>query len=121
MAGIARAVVGVLKHPDETSNKHLLVRSVQTCQKELLSAFEAATGENWPLTHEKSMDLMRRGREKLASGDKSWTLDLIVAQLLEEGAGRSIIVTEEAADNELLEMPEENVQSLVRSVMDSLA
>ncbi len=119
--GIGHAVVGALRHPDPTANKHLLVRSVQTCQKELLFAFEAATGESWPQTHEKSMDLMRRGREKLASGDKSWTLDLIVAQLLEEGAGRSIIVTEEAADNKILGMPDENVQSLVRDVMDSLA
>ena len=117
MKGIGNAVVGVLKHPQETANKHLLVRSVETCQNELLGAFEEVTGEMWPVAHETAKDLLVRGREKLANGDRGWVLDLIVAQLLEEGEGRSIVVTEDKADNGLLGMPEETVLDMVKGIM----
>lgn len=117
MNGIANAVVGVLKHPQGIANKHLLVRSVETCQNELLRAFEDVTGEKWPVAHETTKDLLVKGREKLANGDRGWVLDLIVAQLLEEGAGRSIVVTEDKADNGLLGMHEENVLGMVKGIM----
>lgn len=119
MAGIANAVVGVLNHPAETANRHLLVRSVETCQNELLAAFEQVTGEKWLVAHDKAGDLLVRGREKLANGDRGWVLDLIVAQLLEEGEGRSIIASDETADNRLLEMPEENLVDIVKGIIAS--
>ena len=117
MDGISNAVVGALKYPQEIANKHLHVRSVETCQNELLRAFEDVTGEKWPVAHESTKDLLVRGREKLAKGDRGWVLDLIVAQLLEEGEGRSIVVTEDKADNRLLGMPEENVLGMVKEIM----
>ena len=117
MNGIARAVVGVLRHPQTTANRHLLVRSVETCQNELLAAFEEVTGQKWPVVHETTEDLFVRGREKLDKGDRGWVLDLIVAQLLEEGKGRSIVVAADKADNGLLGMPEENVLDMVRGIM----
>lgn len=117
MSGIANAVVGVLKHPQEVANRHLHVRSVETCQNELLDAFEEATGEKWPVAHDTTQDLLTRGREKLAKGDRGWVLDLIVAQLLEEGKGRSIVATEDQADNGILGMPEENVLKMVKGIM----
>ncbi|KAH0562432.1 hypothetical protein GP486_002871 [Trichoglossum hirsutum] len=119
MVGIANAVIGVLKNADRTANKHLLVRSVETCQNELLTAFEEASGEKWPVTHETTKDLLARGREKYSIGDRGWILDLIVAQLLEEGEGRSIVATHESADNALLEMPEETLLGMVKGILAS--
>ncbi|KAF2204783.1 NAD(P)-binding protein [Delitschia confertaspora ATCC 74209] len=120
LRGIAAAVVGILNHPDETANKYLRVRSIQTCQNELLAAFEEATGENWEVEYEKSSDLMARGRQKLKNGDGAWVLDLIVAQLLEEGAGRSVVVTAEEADNGILGMGEESVHSMVDAIVRNI-
>ena len=119
MPGIATAVVGILRHPQETANRHLLVRSVETCQNELLVAFEEATGKKWPISHDTTAQLIARGREKHSKGDRAWVLDLIVGQLLEEGAGRSIVATAETADNTLLEMPEENVLDIVKGIVAS--
>ncbi len=36
-------------------------------------------------------------------------MDLVVGQLVEEGAGRSVIVRDDEADNRMLGMPEETV------------
>ncbi|EXJ92009.1 hypothetical protein A1O3_00559 [Capronia epimyces CBS 606.96] len=117
MNGIANAVVGALKHPQEVANRHLHVRSVETCQNELLAAVEEVTGEKWPVAHETTKDLLEKGRAKLAKGERGWVLDLIVAQLLEEGSGRSIVVTQDKADNGLLEMPKEDVLGMVRGIL----
>lgn len=119
LAGIASAVVGVLRHAPDSTNRHLLVRSVETCQNEVLAAFETATGEKWPVTHATAADLLARGREKLANGDGSWTLDIIVGQLFEEGKNRSIVVAADKADNGLLGMPEENLLDIVRGVVQA--
>lgn len=119
MAGIGAAVVGVLKHEEETRNKYLLVRSVETCQNELLDAFQAATGDKWDVQHDTVTELLARGRQKLSVGDRGWVLDLIVGQLLEEGKQRSVIADDKTAANKMLEIPDENVTDMVKAVVAS--
>ncbi|EXJ91206.1 hypothetical protein A1O1_04316 [Capronia coronata CBS 617.96] len=121
LAGIAQAVVGVLKCHDEVANRHLHVRSVETCQNDLLAAFEEVTGHKWPVTHDTTDNLLQRGREKRARGESGWVLDLIVAQLLEEGTDRrSIVVAQDKADNDILGMPHEDVPGMVKRIMMSV-
>ncbi|KAF8244888.1 NAD(P)-binding protein [Wilcoxina mikolae CBS 423.85] len=107
MAGIGNAVTGILQRPAATANKFLRVRSLQVTQKDILAAFEEATGEKWSVMYVSSKDVLAQGKAKLAAGDKGAILDLVTVQLFEEGAGRSIVVTKEDSNNELLGLPEE--------------
>lgn len=121
MRGIGQAVAGILLHPEETANRFVCVRSLQTTQMELLGAFERATGgHKWTMERVQSKDVLERGREKLRKGEKGAVLDLVVAQLFEDGAGRSVVVTKDEADNELLGVEEVDVDEMVREVVGAV-
>jgi hypothetical protein len=83
----------------------------------VLAAFEEAMGEKWSVTHVSSKDVLAQGKAKLAAGEKGAILDLVCVQLFEEGAGRSIVVTKEEADNALLRVPEEDVLGVVKGIL----
>ncbi|TLS27771.1 hypothetical protein PpBr36_01017 [Pyricularia pennisetigena] len=115
--GIAQAVIGVLRNPDETANRVVRVRSVQTCQQELLAAFRDATpGREWTVRHETVASLIERGRAKREEG-LPWHLDLAVAQLYEEGQARSVLVSRQDSDNDLVGVRDETVAEVVAKVL----
>ena len=121
MRGIAQAVAGILLHPEETANRFVRVRSLQTTQLELLDAFQGAVGgPGWAVEKVRSRDVLERGREKLRKGEKGAVLDLVVAQLFEEGAGRSVVVKKEESDNELLGVEEIDADELAREIVDAV-
>lgn len=91
MDGIAQSVVGVLTHPGETKNRFVKVLSINTCQNKLLQAFQHATGEQWVVQKSTTKELMASGRRKLADGSGGWVLDLVVAQLYDEGEARCVV------------------------------
>ena len=108
-------MAGVLRNPVETANRFARVRSVQTCQNELLAAFEKETGTTWSVSRSTTKDLLETGRRKKEEGDGSWIIDLVVAQLYEEGVGRSVVVPSwEESDSPLLGVAEERVEEIVR-------
>jgi ABC-type glycerol-3-phosphate transport system substrate-binding protein len=113
MSCIGDAVAGILQRPGATANKFLRIRSLEVTQNEILAAFEEATGEKWSVTSVSTKDIFEKGKAKLAAGDMGAILDLMVVQLFEEGAGRSIVVTKEDSDNELLGLQEEEDLSAV--------
>lgn len=117
LAGIGQAVVVVLQNPGDTANRHLCVRSLQTCQNDLLAAFEAATGEAWNVERSTSAELLARGRAKRENGEGGWVLDLVVGQLYEEGAGNSVVVEKEESDDDLLGVVEENLMDVVNAIL----
>lgn len=115
--GIAQAIVGILQHPEDTANRYLCVRSIETCQNDLLRELELQTGQEWSVMKESTKELLKRGREKHARSERGWVLDLIVAQLLAEGTGRGIVVTRETSDNSLLGVREESVKGMVEGTL----
>jgi hypothetical protein len=117
LAGIGQAVVGILQNPGETANRHLCVRSLQTCQNDILAAFEAATKEAWNVERSTSAELLVRGRAKRENGVGGWVLDLVVGQLYEEGAGNSVVVEKEKSDNDLLGVVEEDLRDVINSIL----
>ncbi|KAL8338853.1 hypothetical protein RB598_007251 [Gaeumannomyces tritici] len=128
LEGIGRAVAGVLRRPDATANRHVRVRSAQTCQRELLAAFRAATAAagEWEVREASAAGVLERGRAKRRDGVSGWTLDLAVAQLYmeeseeeeEEGARRRCFVaSREESDNELLGVREESVDEIVAKAL----
>lgn len=120
LEGIGQAVLGVLQHLDETENKFMKVQSIQTCQNELLEAFQTATGRQWDIHRSTTKALMESGRSKLQAGTGGWVLDLVVAQLFDEGQARCVVAPSRAeSDAELLGLSEETPQEVVAKVLKS--
>ncbi|KAK3670202.1 hypothetical protein LTR78_009958 [Recurvomyces mirabilis] len=116
---IAVAVIGVLKHPEETASKSLVIRSTEATQMEILKAFEAQTGVKWEREDVRAVDLLASGREKMQKGERGGMLDFVVAQLLEKGSGRAEGHWEDNA-NVLLGVKQRSANEIVREVLASL-
>lgn len=91
LEGIGQSVVGVLQHPAETANRFVKVLSIKTCQNDLLQAFEKVTGKQWEIQWSTTKALLERGRTKHSEGSSGWVLDLVVAQLYDEGEARCVV------------------------------
>ncbi|KAI1774672.1 NAD(P)-binding protein [Hypoxylon cercidicola] len=118
--GIGQAIVGVLKHPNETKNRFVKARSIQTCQNQLLDAFQRATEQAWEVQRSSTKDILKSGREKHKAGTGSWVLELVVYQLYDPGEARCIVASKEESDVELLEMTEETPDDIARKVLNSV-
>ena len=72
MESIAQAAIGILLHLDETANRPVKVKSVDTTQNEILAiAQKAEPTAQWDITHVKTEDLEKEARESWAEGDHS--------------------------------------------------
>lgn len=114
---IGVAVRGILVHPQETANRYVHIRSTCTTQKDILAALEVATDQKWPVSYVSSKDLIESGRKGPAAGDRKGMLDLLIAQLFEKGAGRSVVVSVENCDNGLVGVEEKPVERIVEDVL----
>jgi hypothetical protein len=120
LEGIGQAVVGVLQHLDETANRFVKARSIQTCQNELLEAFQSATGSQWDVQRSSTKALLESGQSKFQAGVNGWVLELVVAQLFDEGEARCLVASSrEDSDADLLGVVEETPQELVAKVLKS--
>lgn len=118
LQGIGQSVVGVLQHPRETANRFVKVLSIQTCQNELLAALEGTTARPWAVRRSTTEALVARGRGKHRDGDGGWRLDLVVAQLYDEGQGRGLLVpSREESDAELLGVAAESAEQVVSKAL----
>ncbi|KAI2604654.1 NAD(P)-binding protein [Hypoxylon sp. NC1633] len=119
--GIGQAAVGVLKHPSETMNRFVKTRSIQTCQNELLDAFQKVTGQAWDVQRGSTKDLLETGRKKHQEGVSGWNLELVVYQLFAPGEARCIVASKEDSDAGLLGIADESAEDVVRKVVGSFA
>lgn len=121
LEGIAQSVVGVLQHPEETANRFVKVLSIKTCQNELLQAFQHVTGREWDVRRSTTRALKESGRAKHQAGDKAWILDLVVAQLLDEGQARNVVASSrEESDSELLGVAVETAEQVVAKALENV-
>lgn len=119
LEGIGQSVVGVLRHPAETANRFVNVRSINTCQNELLQAFREVTGKPWPVQHSTTEAMKVEGRRRYESGAGGWTLYVAVAQLLDPGMARNIVApSREESDADLLGIAEETPQSIALKMLN---
>jgi hypothetical protein len=118
LEGIGQSVVGVLKLHEETRNRTVKVMSINTCQKELLEAFEKATGEKWTVRCDSTKRLLESGQEKQQQGKAGWILELVVSQLFLEGQGRGLLAEKiDGTDSNLLDVRVESVSDVVGKVL----
>ena len=116
---IGIGVRGMLRRPEETANKYLHIRSTETTQKEILKALEEITGKEWEVEYADSKELYKKGQEMLEKGDRQWMLNLLVFQLFQKGGGRSVVISKEDSNNELLGVKEKKVNEIVKEVLDT--
>lgn len=118
LQGIGQAVVGVLQNPSATANRFLAVQSIQTCQNELLEAFEKATGEKWDVTRTTSKELIESGKKDFQTGVGLWRLKLAVATLYDVGQGRGRVAASRAeSDAELMGLKDETADDIVAKLL----
>lgn len=121
LEGIAQSVVGVLQHPDETTNRFMKVRSILTCQNELLEAFQSVTGSKWEVERSTIKALMESGQRNFQAGVSGWVLELVVSQLFDQGEARCVVAaSREESDSDLLGVLEETPQDVVAKVMNKI-
>lgn len=116
LKGIGQAVVGTMQRPDESANRFMKVRSIQTGQNELLAAFQQATGQAWSVQRSTTEELKGSGEAKFKDGIQGWTLELAVVQLLDKGKARCIVAPSwEESDSGLLGVAAESPLEVVMS------
>lgn len=118
LEGIGQSVVGVLQNLEETKDRFVKVRSIKTNQKALLEAFEAATEEKWSVKIGSIGAMKESGQANFKAGVSAWILELLVAQLYDEGQARCVLVADEnKLDPELLGVLEETPAEVVAKVL----
>ncbi|KAM0272197.1 hypothetical protein ACHAQH_008820 [Verticillium albo-atrum] len=118
---IARSLVGILEHADETKNKLVFVESFTTSQVEVLAALEKASGEKWQVEHVTSDEVRAQGFKLFGEGDlQGGGGALIQALVLGEGGLEDHTASGVAEWNKLLGLPKENVEETVERVLKGL-
>ncbi|KAI1767858.1 NAD(P)-binding protein [Hypoxylon sp. FL1150] len=111
----ATAVAQVLKHPQETRNRTVRVRSASTTQNKLLAiAKEVLGGEGWTTKVASTEDALKRAHASLETG-KVDRVAFITETIWGEGYGCDF----EKVDNELLgvrELSEAEIQGLIEGL-----
>ncbi|RHZ70206.1 hypothetical protein CDV55_107546 [Aspergillus turcosus] len=118
LEGIGQSVVGVLQHPDETANRFVKAQSIITCQNELLDAFQSVSGKQWEVQRASTRTLKENGKRKFQEGISGWILDLVVAQLFDEGQSRCLLArSREESDADLLGIAEESPEQVAAKAL----
>lgn len=87
LSTIGDAIVGILRNPDGTRNKHVFIRSALVTHAQLAASLEKAMGCKWKLEHDSVERLRKQGQDRVAKGDLMGNLDLIRAAILTTGTG----------------------------------
>lgn len=121
LAGVGRAVAGVLQHPAETQNRAVFVQEAALSARDLARYAKQATGAekgSWK-EHQPSLDeLVNVGWAELKKeqpNPNKWVMNFITAAVFGEGYGAHF----EKSDNELLgvkEMSEDEIVAMLRKI-----
>lgn len=111
-------MASVLKNPRETANKYLTIASFQPTRNQVLKIVEEETGSKWTVDRLSSADLQKIGEDKLAKGDYSAFMELLLVHLYRDGEGHALKKDENA--NELLGLHEEDVRETLRKWLTSV-
>ncbi|KAI1415413.1 putative oxidoreductase CipA-like protein [Hypoxylon sp. FL1857] len=116
LASTAKAISEVLKHPEETKNRNVFVRSTTLTQKALLEKLKKATGpEGWKVETPSTSEALKKAVTNLEKGEID-RLAFIAVVIWAEGYGGYF----EKVDNELLgikELDDAELQNLIDGIV----
>lgn len=114
-AQIGRAVVGILKNPQQTANRYIYVSSFLLTGQELLDALRKDDSTEWTITEASTHEAEKKGVERLQAGDRPAAVPLLLKALTwRKDAGYDYSLTK--SDNELLGLPRESLEETIASV-----
>ncbi|KAL3481320.1 hypothetical protein BJX99DRAFT_253622 [Aspergillus californicus] len=73
---IAKALVAILDHPEETQNQYVFLSSFNVSQRDILDVVERVDGQKWTVKDVTSDELIANGQRRLAEGDFAGIVDL---------------------------------------------
>ena len=112
------ALISALQRPSETANKYLHVTSFVPTQHVVLAALEKATAKTWDVKKTTTDVQVKTGRDLLQKGDFNGLFPLLQASSFGHFEGRGTkFAEEESADNQLLDLPAEDLDTVVRAVV----
>lgn len=123
LAGVAQAVVGVLRNPDATRNRTVYVQEAAISMRQLVEMVrdleeDGHQGRDWMVEEASTVDSVRRSDEALARGVvERWVWR---GYLYRAAFGRDTGVHFAKTDNELLgikELDEEGIKEVVRKAL----
>ncbi|KIW37599.1 uncharacterized protein PV06_10242 [Exophiala oligosperma] len=117
---IAEAVVAVIRHPEETKNRHVFVHDAAITQNQLIRISKKIDGKEWKTTPMSTDHTEKDAYEAVEQGDHMIaTLGFIARSCWGPGFGQDFT---EKLDNDMLGLPvmkEEDVENLMRGIMES--
>jgi nucleoside-diphosphate-sugar epimerase len=117
LAHIGRAVAAVLRRPDETANRYISTASFNVSANEIIAAAEKASGgAKFTITKVDSDAIAKAGDEKLANGDFSGFIDLLMVYNAADNKGLGYLDPKKSA-NEELGLPWEKVDDVVAELV----
>ncbi|USP76810.1 hypothetical protein yc1106_04084 [Curvularia clavata] len=113
---VGKAVVKVLQKEEQTRNKLLYVHSHHVTQLEVLAALEKATGEKFERVEQKSEEELEIYRPKMMDGDMEAREEVVAVWGVVAADWRG----KEGFANEMLGLEEEDLEQVVRRVVEGL-
>ena len=122
VAQIARSLIAILNHPEETANKMIFTESFTTDQVEVLAALEKATGEKWNIVNAQADDIRSEGFKAMSEGDvMGGGGKVLMGVVLGKDALEDHTGVEGGIWNERLGLAGEFVEEEVRKVVEYVA
>lgn len=113
LAQVSRGVVSILRKPEETTNRVLMLQSFCVSQLDILRSLERVTGEKWKADYEEIETFVDRHRQKAEAGDKQAVEDLVFALGVIEGNWEE----KEDFAMDLLGLENEDLDEVVRDTL----
>lgn len=114
---IGRAVAAILANEEKTADKYLNIGSPIFTQNQVLAIVERETGEKWNVRKVSTTDEEKIGVEKLAKGDYSAFVNLLLSRIFKDGAG--LALTKETSANGLLGLKEESLEGTIKEWLNN--
>lgn len=116
---IGRAIVGVIQHLSETSNRPVYIQDAVVTQNSLIRYAKEKDGKEWEITHKSTEKMYADSLAEVAKGITNWSVmqPFVFSAFLEEGYGGDF---SSHLDNELLELKgltDIEVRELVESLL----
>ncbi|KAH6952438.1 hypothetical protein BKA56DRAFT_505108, partial [Ilyonectria sp. MPI-CAGE-AT-0026] len=117
---IARSIIAVLEHADDTVNEVVFVESFITTQHELLPVLEKVTREKWKIVEESSEEIRAFGARAFAEGNLMVGGGaLLKALILGKDVSTDHTEVEGGIWNTRVGLPKENLEEEVRAIVGS--
>ncbi|KAL1849177.1 hypothetical protein Daus18300_013334 [Diaporthe australafricana] len=119
LALIGQAVTSILKKPEETANKYLVISSFTTTQNEILKVVEEQTGSKFEIKNITAAEAEKSADDNLSSGqayNAFW--DYVRQYQFADGAGHAL--KEDDSANALLGLQKGNLVESMKNVLTGM-